>query len=185
MSPTSIQQRCPIDPAICDMKVTAICVGWRGARVDEPGLKRLLGETLGGSIGPLSAGTTLADAAIACPPPNRWLSRARAAQKDQYGLFWQSDVLAPPVPGAAGQGKPAARFFHGLQLTGMAPITRANDPLWKMRAFDNELSRHDSYRLTSFICAIDQLVLDDSTGAPAPSPDATDDPDHPMVTPTP
>ena len=124
---------------------------------------------------------TLADAAIDCPLANRWLSRARAAQEAQYGLFWDSDILAPPEPGAIGQGKPAARFRHGLELTGIAPITRANDPFWNMRAFDNELSRHDGYRLTSFICAIGQLVLDDTTGVSAPVADGTGDPDHPMV----
>ncbi len=25
----------------------------------------------------------------------------------------------------------------GVQLTGIAPITRANDPFWNVRAFDN------------------------------------------------
>ena len=67
----------------------------------------------------------------------------------------------------------------------MAPITRANDPFWNMRAFDNELSRHDGYRLTSFICAVSQLVLDDTTGAVSPMSGRTDDPDHPTVEPNP
>lgn len=124
---------------------------------------------------------TLADAPIACPSSNRWLSRARAAQKDQYGLFWESDILAAPVPGVVGQGHPAALFSHGLELNGMAPITRANDPFWNMRAFDNELSRHDGYRLTSFVCAVGQLVLDDTTGAPERLSGHMDDPDRPMV----
>jgi hypothetical protein len=128
---------------------------------------------------------TLADAPIDCPLSNRWLSRARAAQKQQYGLFWDSDNLAAEEPGVAGQGPPSAQFLHGLKLTGLAPITRANDPFWNMRAFDNALSRHDGYRLSSFICAVAQLVLDDTTGAVVPMAGRMDDPDHPMVNPTP
>ena len=128
---------------------------------------------------------TLADAPIDCPTTNRWLSRARDAQKKQYGLFWDSEYLGPPEPGVIGQGRPAAQFLHGLELTGIAPITRADDPFWNVRAFDNALSRHDGYRLTSFICAISQLVLDDSTGAATPMTSKIDDPDHPMVNPRP
>ncbi len=128
---------------------------------------------------------TLADADIDCPLSNRWLSRARAAQKHQYGLFWDSSILAAAEPGIRGQGKPAAQFLHGLQLTGMAPITRANDPFWNIRAFDNELSRHDGYRLPSFICAISQLVLDDTTGAVSPMTNHTTAPVDPMVNPNP
>ena len=78
-------------------------------------------------------------------------------------------------------GKPAAHFLHGFDLSGTAPITQAADPFWNMRAFDNALSRHDGYRLTSFICAMNQLVMDDITemaspmsnhmsDAPAPQP---------------
>ena len=126
---------------------------------------------------------TLADAPIDCPVSNRWLYRAREAQKAQYGLFWNSETLAPPEPDVAGQGKPAAQILHGLQLTGISPITRANDPFWNMRAFDNALSRHDGYRLSSFICAISQLVLDDTTGAASPMTSKVDDPDHPMPDP--
>lgn len=129
--------------------------------------------------------TTMADAEIDCPLSNRWLVRARVAQKDQYGLFWDSNILGPPEPNVAGQGKPAAQFLHGLQLTGMAPITRANDPFWNIRAFDNELSRHDGYRLSSFICAISQLVLDDTTGAVQAMTSRMVDPDKPTVNPNP
>ena len=106
---------------------------------------------------------TLADAAIDCPMSRDWLTRARERRKDQYGMFWDSEDLAPPAASATGQGAPTARFLHGLQLSGIAPITRANDPFWNLRAFDNALSRHDGYRLTSFICAMDQLVLDEIT----------------------
>jgi hypothetical protein len=112
---------------------------------------------------------TLADAEIDCPITDGWLTRARARRKDQGGMFWDSDDLAPaPGPSLPGHGAPTARFLHGLQLSGIAPITRANDPFWNLRAFDNALSRHDGYRLTSFICAMDQLVLDDITSDPMP-----------------
>jgi hypothetical protein len=43
------------------MNVTAIYVGWRGARVDEKGLKNLFGTAIGGFVGNLSAGATLFD----------------------------------------------------------------------------------------------------------------------------
>lgn len=104
---------------------------------------------------------TLADAPIDCPSTRGWLTRARARQQHRQGRFWDSEDLAPPSPGAADAGRPAARFLHGLHLTGIAPITLATDPFWNVRAFDNALSRHDGYRLTSFICAMNQLVMDD------------------------
>ena len=83
--------------------------------------------------------------------------------RGEDGAFWDSEVLAPPEPGVPGQGRPTAEFIHGLRLTGIAPITEANDPFWNVRAFDNALSRHDGYRLTSLICAMNQLVMDDIT----------------------
>lgn len=99
---------------------------------------------------------TLADAPIDCSRAEGWLTRARARRADRHGAFWDSEDLgAPDAP-----GRPAARFLHGLPLTGIAPITLANDPFWNLRAFDNALSRHDGYRLTSFICAMSQLVMD-------------------------
>ncbi|MCJ2052345.1 hypothetical protein [Methylobacterium sp. J-070] len=107
---------------------------------------------------------TLADAALDCPRSDQWLSRARRARADRRGNFWDSADLAP---GRSGEAGPAARFLHGLQLTGIAPITRPNDPFWNVRAFDNALSRHDGYRLSSFICALNQLVMDDITDSPA------------------
>ena len=108
---------------------------------------------------------TLADADIDCPRANRWLTRARQRRAGQHGLGWDSGDLAPPEPGIEGQGPTAVRFQHGLPLTGIAPITLANDPFWNVRAFDNALSRHDGYRLSSFICALNQLVLDEITDA--------------------
>jgi len=53
--------RCPAEPAYCDMDVTAIYAGWRGARVDEKGLINLFGSAIGGFAGNLSAGATLFD----------------------------------------------------------------------------------------------------------------------------
>ena len=111
---------------------------------------------------------TLADADIDCPITNQWLTRARAKRADQSGLFWDSEDLAPAASGTIGAGAPSARFLQGLHLSGIAPITRADDPFWNVRAFDNALSRHDGYRLTSFICAMNQLVLDDITSDPVP-----------------
>jgi hypothetical protein len=126
---------------------------------------------------------TLADADISCPLTNQWLMRARDKKRAQYGLFWDSEDLAPEVPNIVGQGRPAAQFLHGLNLTGIAPITRANDPFWNIRAFDNALSRHDGYRLTSFICAMNQLALDDITGSASHMATRMADPDNPMVNP--
>ena len=83
-------------------------------------------------------------------------------------MFWDSEDLAPATSDQPGQGKPAARFLQGLPLSGTAPITRADDPFWNIRAFDNALSRHDGYRLTSFMCAMNALVMDDITSAEVP-----------------
>ena len=74
-----------------------------------------------------NAYATLADADIDCPRADAWLSRARVKRQAQHGVFWDSEDLAAAGPGP-GQGRPAARFLHGLHLTGIAPITRANDP---------------------------------------------------------
>ena len=112
---------------------------------------------------------SLADAPIDCEPANFWLARAREHEKP-FGTFWDSAYLSPAAPNAIGAGPPAAQFLHGAYLSGMAAITRANDPFWNMRAFDNALSRHDGYRLTSFICAMNQLVMDDIVGQPPAAP---------------
>ena len=59
--------------------------------------------------------------------------------------------------------RPALRFTHGFKLAGLAAITRPTDPFWNLRALDNALAQHDGYMLTSFICAMQQLILDDPT----------------------
>ncbi|WP_375407681.1 hypothetical protein [uncultured Methylobacterium sp.] len=128
---------------------------------------------------------TLADAPIDCPVTNHWLTRARTQRRDQNGLLWDSEDLAPSVSGVTGQGRPAAQFLHGLHLTGIAPITRGNDPFWNVRAFDNALSRHDGYRLTSFICAMNQLVMDDITEVPSAMKGVRAEPGSPAFSPNP
>ena len=113
---------------------------------------------------------SLADAPINCPSANYWLSRARQMQPP-HGTNWDTRTLpAACVPSAkerVEQCRPAAQFLHGFNLAGQQPITRANDPFWNMRALD-ALSRHDGYRLSSFICAMNQLVMDEITIRPDP-----------------
>ncbi|WP_245295845.1 hypothetical protein [Methylobacterium sp. C1] len=123
----------------------------------------MLGLTASGSERHHAYGT-LADADITCPRTTGWLRRARQRRAAQQGLGWDSQDLGPPESGGEGQDAPAVRFQHGLPLTGIAPITLGNDPFWNVRAFDNALSRHDGYRLSSFICALNQLVMDDIVG---------------------
>lgn len=45
-----------------------------------------------------------------------------------------------------------------------------------MRAFDTALARHDGFMLSSFICAMNQLVMDDITAFTPPA--------APVMTPT-
>jgi hypothetical protein len=119
----------------------------------------------------------LADARVVCPPANYWLSRARLMEKP-FGTNWDTAALGAPlteVTGRVEQSPPALQFLHGFNLAGQQPVTRANDPFWNMRALD-ALSRHDGYRLSSFICAMNQLVMDDVTLPPPPPPPATKPP---------
>jgi hypothetical protein len=139
-------------------------------------------------IGTMRTGTekhnayyTIPTAPIGCSPANNWLQRARLRLADQHGTFWDSDNLAPKNPGAVGEEPPAAQFLHGFNLGGTAAITRANDPFWNMRAFDNALSRHDGYRLSSFICAMNQLVMDDITTWEQSMPNKVTDPTQPQT----
>lgn len=99
----------------------------------------------------------------ACPAANGWLSKAREAKvrgdPASHGTFWNSD--------GAAESRPALQFVHGFTNAGIAPITRANDPFWNMRAFDTALARHDGYMLSSFICAMNEIVLDEITAYPS------------------
>jgi hypothetical protein len=103
----------------------------------------------------------------ACPIARSWLLDARneTERRDRekgvnnHATGWDSAYSAANAPGL--------EFRHGFHQAGIAPITRANDPFWNVRAFDSALARHDGYMLSSFICAMNQLVMDDII-APAP-----------------
>jgi hypothetical protein len=103
--------------------------------------------------------------AIICPQVPHWLYNAKRTRSHSdhkiwdHGTYWDSNDLLRPE-------RPAAQLVHGFIDGGMAAITRANDPFWNIRAFDNALARHDGYKLTSFICAMSQLVLDDVATKP-------------------
>lgn len=105
-----------------------------------------------------------------CPTATGWLSRVRHARKvgeagsrvnrrSPYSTGWDTLDLRGDDKG----GYPALRFIHGFDLGGIAPPTRPNDPFWNLRAFDTALAAHDGYMLSSFICAMNQLVLDEIT----------------------
>jgi hypothetical protein len=124
---------------------------------------------------------TVPYAPIPCSPANYWLQRARNFTPN--GTFWDSEKLAAALPAPMIEGSPAARLVHGFSLSGIAPITRAADPFWNMRAFDNVLSKHDGYRLSSFICAMNQLVMDDITMQKLNISNKTADPNQTASTP--
>jgi hypothetical protein len=74
------------------------------------------------------------------------------------------------------------QFLHGFNLGGTAAIVRANDPFWNIRAFDNALSKHDGFRLSSFICAMHQLVMDEITASSQTMPNKAVIPAQPPST---
>jgi hypothetical protein len=78
-----------------------------------------------------------------------------------------ADPLLPDVNNdhESGQG-PAVHITHGFFLAGIQPITRANDPFWNMRAYDNVLMEHNGFMFPPFICAMNQLVMDEPTRWP-------------------
>lgn len=116
-----------------------------------------------------------ADPRLDCPRSDDWLTRARSAQKN--GTQWESALLAPPLdpdddhPLGSG-GSPAVEMTHGFRLAGMLPITRANDPFWNMRAYDDVLMSHGGFMFSAFICAINQFIIDQPTRWPPPLPTA-------------
>src|ERR1700676_3865900 len=111
-------------------------------------------------------------AEASCAVATNWLSRAKneklraeaiadPGSRRHYATKWDTyDLKAGTVPN---EGFPALRFVHGFADSGIAPPTRPNDPFWNLRAFDTALAEHDGYMLSSFICAMNQLVLDDIT----------------------
>ncbi len=97
-----------------------------------------------------------------CPSSTGWLKRARA--QNQYGLGWDAAKLS--TGDATQGGRPALRFIHGFQTAGIAVITQGGDPFWNIRAVDAALANHSGIMSPSFICAINQLVMDDPVADP-------------------
>ena len=103
-----------------------------------------------------------------CPISDFWLSRARR-QQPPHGTGWNSQELAAATADENPNAKSlSARIAHGFDMAGIEPVTRANDPFWNMRAYDDVVAQHSGYRLSSFICAINQLVMDEPTKIPSP-----------------
>jgi hypothetical protein len=102
-----------------------------------------------------------------CPVSHNWLTRARKATTN--GINWDSNRLYPADTQSSKKSEStiSARITHGFYLAGIQPITRANDPFWNMRAYDDVLAEHSGYKLSSFICAINQIVMDRTTSLPA------------------
>ena len=118
---------------------------------------------------------------VECPISDFWLSRARR-QQPPHGTTWDSEDLAPAAPDENPNARSlSTRITHGFDMAGIQPVTRANDPFWNMRAYDDVIAEHSGYRLSSFICAINQLVMDEPTKIPSPPkpPVAADVPKNP------
>lgn len=111
----------------------------------------------------------LPDAVMDCSRSDGWLLRARSIKARQNGTGWDSDELAPVEGHTEKQGGPSAHILHGFVNGGQQAPMRANDPFWNIRAFDNALAEHNGYHLSSFICAVNQFVMDDIVGAPMPA----------------
>jgi hypothetical protein len=135
-------------------------VGWDA---DAPSARRTAPLDDGSGVKELTLGygDVVLDEAR-CPRAEHWLSSARAARLAETkasSVRWDAADLPAP-------SRPALRFEHGFYPAHLPPITRANDPFWNLRALDNALAEHDGYMLSSFICAMQQLVLDDVTEIP-------------------
>jgi hypothetical protein len=119
---------------------------------------------------------------LSCPSSHDWLTRARRYMVNlsktpehplgaPSGTKWDSTLLADPLlpdinnDHESGQG-PAVHITHGFFLAGIQPITRANDPFWNMRAYDNVLMEHNGFMFPPFICAMNQFVMDEPTRWP-------------------
>jgi hypothetical protein len=97
------------------------------------------------------------DEEAACPRALHWLSQARDYQYRHYESLDQWDAADVK------DSRPALHFQHGYYPAHLPPITHGYDPFWNMRVLDDVLAAHDGYMLSSFICAMQQLVLDDVT----------------------
>jgi hypothetical protein len=95
-----------------------------------------------------------------CPRALHWLSQAHDIQYDLNNSLDQWDAADVK------EGKPALHFQHGYYPAHLPPITHGYDPFWNMRVLDDALTAHDGYMLSSFICAMQQLVMDDVTRRP-------------------
>jgi hypothetical protein len=118
------------------------------------------------------------NADFTCPVSDFWLDRAKRFRnlhdKGSHGTYWNSDDLAPPLPEENPDAKGiSATIYHGFDLAGMAAITRANDPFWNIRAYDDVIAEHGGFKLSSFICTINQLVMDEPTKIPLPKASAS------------
>jgi hypothetical protein len=117
---------------------------------------------------PISYSSLTTNKMAECPISDFWLSRARR-QQPPHGTGWNSQELATARPDENPNAKSlATRIAHGFDMAGIEPVTRANDPFWNMRAYDDVVAQHSGYRLSSFICAINQLVMDEPTRIPSP-----------------
>jgi hypothetical protein len=103
-----------------------------------------------------------------CPISHDWLTRARK-EAGPFGTSWDSNrlYLADAQSPKKNESTISARITHGFYLAGIDPITRANDPFWNIRAYDDVLAEHSGYILSSFICAINQIVMDRATLLPS------------------
>jgi hypothetical protein len=105
---------------------------------------------------------------VECPISHFWLSRARR-HEPPHGTNWNSQELAATAADEDPNAKSlSTRITHGYDMAGIQPATRANDPFWNMRAYDDVVAEHGGYRLSSFICAVNQLVMDEPTKIPTP-----------------
>lgn len=115
----------------------------------------------------MSYSTLATSRLVECPITDFWLGRARRKQSP-HGTNWNSQDMAPATADEkAGTKSLSARIAHGFDMAGITPVTRANDPFWNMRAYDDVVAEHSGYRLSSFICAINQLVMDEPTRIPS------------------
>lgn len=137
------------------------------------------------------AATTLANSrnpdVNQCENVDGWLYEARLRNVEGdpkgHGLNWDagytgSDVIPNLSPvrlaGPGGLGRLEVQFAHGGSINRTAnlittdPVTAANDPFWNVAANGNAIQNHGGYVSYQLWCALNQFVLDDTTGINAP-----------------